>query len=179
VHGLFEPGSGREHLMLEGSAPDPANGSCSANTSGGARRDTQLVFDLVGIDGRTVNDGQAGLVDHDDEEPQIDVAAREPSASGEQPVELRPTLDAGDSGLGLPRDGLTLGGVVREAPDQESSEVASLSGGEPITIISDSGAAFDGYTWYQVRYQGGKGYLWGGAMCVKGTPLAGARDVCP
>jgi hypothetical protein len=36
----------------------------------------------------------------------------------------------------------------------------------------------NGFNWYKIKYQGGKGYHWGGLICVQGEAIPGALSNC-
>lgn len=76
----------------------------------------------------------------------------------------------------FPMPGRSLGGILRAGPTQQSAKVASTGEGNELTILS-RGPLWDGYNWFQVRYQGKTGYQWGGIMCSMG-PIAGIYEQC-
>ena len=48
----------------------------------------------------------------------------------------------------------SLGGIVRSGPGTNFPRVASLPEGTPITLLSDTGVSFDGYTWFEIDFDG-------------------------
>lgn len=81
-------------------------------------------------------------------------------------------------GLGV-EFGVSMGSVVRAAPEVGGTRIGGFENGRHIAIEGDTGRLHDGYTWLKVILGREKfGYVWGGTVC---TPLAatpGTAD-CP
>ncbi len=76
----------------------------------------------------------------------------------------------------FPMPGRSLGGIMRAGPSQSSARVTSTGEGNELTILA-RGPMWDGYNWFQVRYQGRTGFQWGGIMCSM-NPIAGIYQQC-
>lgn len=71
------------------------------------------------------------------------------------------------------------GGIVRSGPSMQSDRLDSLSEGEVITLLADTGVQMNGYNWFQIQYRGGKsGYQWGGIICGQTQPIPGTFEIC-
>lgn len=82
-----------------------------------------------------------------------------------------------NSGSGTPVDGRSYGGVLRSAPSMGSARVASLSEGQAITIVRNTGQMMNGYAWFEIRAGGTTGYHWGGIFCSYAS-MPGVFRVC-
>lgn len=70
------------------------------------------------------------------------------------------------------------GGIVRSGPGQNFARIASLNEGEPITVLEQTGAQFQGRPWFKISFRGRVGYHWGGIICPIGRPVPGTFEVC-
>ncbi len=72
------------------------------------------------------------------------------------------------------------GSKVRNAPDPNARQIASIAEGTPIRIVQETGSFFDGWQWVRISYgNGNEGYVWGGTICVTAGPApAGVHDNC-
>ncbi|EDQ33081.1 Bacterial SH3 domain protein [Hoeflea phototrophica DFL-43] len=71
------------------------------------------------------------------------------------------------------------GGIVRSGPTMESQRLDSLSEGEPITLLQNTGVDMGGYPWFQIRYRDGRGgYQWGGIICGRSQLIPGTYETC-
>lgn len=76
-------------------------------------------------------------------------------------------------------DGYSYGGQLRMGPGMEFAKQASVTQGEPIKVLADTGVWMDGYKWFKVRTSQGTGYHWGGIFCIPGdVPAEGVLDNC-
>ncbi len=83
----------------------------------------------------------------------------------------------GKEGSGKAVEGRSLGGVMRAKPRQDSSRVTSLSEGQRITILRNTGVMMNDYPWFEIRAGGTTGYKWGGILCAD-VPMPGVYEVC-
>jgi hypothetical protein len=104
--------------------------------------------------------------------PETDDCA--PNASA--PANARPQPVTGTAEGRFPMPGLSLGGIVRAAPTQESPKIASLGEGDDIMILNRE-RNWDGYSWFKIRFHGRTGYQWGGIMCSQ-NPIRGILEQC-
>ncbi|MEM7216464.1 MAG: DUF4189 domain-containing protein [Pseudomonadota bacterium] len=72
----------------------------------------------------------------------------------------------------------SLGGKVRGGPGTNFGQIGSLSEGAAVSVIANTGVQFDGYDWFEIRFNGRTGYQWGGIMCSEGTQLPGIYQQC-
>lgn len=71
------------------------------------------------------------------------------------------------------------GGIVRSGPSMQSDRLDSLSEGEVITLLADTGVQMNGYNWFQIQYRNGQsGYQWGGIICGQTQPIPGTFEIC-
>lgn len=78
----------------------------------------------------------------------------------------------------FPQPGQSYGGKVRSGPGMQYRQVGSLHEGNPILILSGTGAMMNGYEWFQIRYRDSSvGFQWGGIMCSQ-KPHPGIFQVC-
>lgn len=155
VSGRFDPKSLLESFEIEGAPPAWPESGCDIKAGSPSVSSAKLVFTPYG------NEEEPG------EETQETANAEEAS------VELTAASETV-----FPREARSHGGAVRDGPAMTRSLVDTLNDGDNITIVEDTGQTMNGFNWYKVRYQGGKGYHWGGLICVEGKPLQGALDVC-
>ena len=153
--GRFDPTSLLENFEIEGAAPTWPEKGCELKPTEAAAAKAKMVFTPYGSE----------------EEPGDETGA---VASSEQAsVQVTAAIPAA-----FPRDAASHGGAVRDGPATKGTLVDNLNQGDPITIVEDTGQTMNGYNWFKIRYQGGKGYHWGGLICVHGDPLPGVLDVC-
>ncbi len=76
--------------------------------------------------------------------------------------------------------GFSFGGNLRAGPGTNTAGLGSTSNGQPLTLVSDTGVSFNGFTWWLVRLQNGQqAYQWGGLLCAPGHNLGGIfNDGC-
>ncbi|MFZ1813814.1 MAG: SH3 domain-containing protein [Rhizobiaceae bacterium] len=79
--------------------------------------------------------------------------------------------------IGGAQFGRSLGGIVRSGPGMQFPKLASLAENQPIAILGDTGVNMNGYNWFEIEWNGRRGYQWGGIMC-SGVPMQGMFDVC-
>jgi membrane-bound inhibitor of C-type lysozyme len=73
-----------------------------------------------------------------------------------------------------PFSGFSFGGNLRDGPGINFRDVGSTFEGQPLTLLTDSGIFFNGYSWWVVVLQNGQqAYQWGGIICAPGYQLAG------
>ncbi|MEX3016018.1 MliC family protein [Gymnodinialimonas hymeniacidonis] len=73
-----------------------------------------------------------------------------------------------------PFPGFSFGGNLRGGPGTNFADVGSTFEGQPITLVTDTGIFFNGYSWWAVQLQNGQdAYQWGGLLCAPGLQLAG------
>lgn len=71
------------------------------------------------------------------------------------------------------------GGIVRTQPSMQSDRLDSLSEGEVITLLADTGVEMNGYNWFQIQFRNGQtGYQWGGIICGQTQPIPGTFEIC-
>ncbi len=71
------------------------------------------------------------------------------------------------------------GGNVRARADINSNWLATLSQGEPVTLLEDTGIYFNGYPWFWIEYGTGQtGYHWGGIICDYDGNTPGLGGIC-
>lgn len=71
------------------------------------------------------------------------------------------------------------GGVVRDGPGMQYRRLGSLSEGEPVHILENSGVMMNGYPWFRIRYRRNRyGYQWGGIMCATDYVRPGLHRMC-
>lgn len=70
------------------------------------------------------------------------------------------------------------GGIVRSGPGTGYARIASLSEGEPITVIERTGQFYQGRPWFKISFRGQLGYHWGGIICPIGHSVDGTFQVC-
>lgn len=84
----------------------------------------------------------------------------------------------GNAGGGYPA-AASWGGIVRSGPSMQSDRLDSLSEGEVITLLADTGVQMNGYNWFQIQYRNGQnGYQWGGIICGQTQPIPGTFEIC-
>ena len=75
---------------------------------------------------------------------------------------------------------VTLGGNVRSGPGTAFPDIGGTEEGATITLLSDSGIVFDGYTWWEILLPNGEvAFQWGGVICVPGGGVPGVLANCP
>ncbi|MEO1397375.1 MAG: SH3 domain-containing protein [Pseudomonadota bacterium] len=94
----------------------------------------------------------------------------------------------GDSGGGQPggqNGGLfpiaagSWGGKVRNGPGTNFAQIGSLTNGERVTLLSNTGVMMNGYPWFEIRFKGGqRGHMWGGILCGTIQEVPGAYKMC-
>ena len=91
-----------------------------------------------------------------------------------------PQSDPGFQGQGnwVQLAGRSLGGIVRSGPGMNYPRVASVPEGTPITLLSDTGVYFDGYTWFEIDFGGNYGFQWGGIICSIGHHAPNTFQAC-
>ena len=122
---------------------------------------------------RFYSNGARATLQTADDELECDPWERPHSAAPEQ---ARVVLVAESGVLNLP--GRSLGGKMRAGPGMDFAQVGSLSENLPVTIRRNSGVAFNGYDWFEVKANGRIGYQWGGIMCSEGQQIAGIFEQC-
>jgi hypothetical protein len=155
--GRFDPRSLLENFEIEGVGPQWAEKGCESKPADSAASPTKLVFTPYGMEEEEV----------ESDKPVV--------ASGDQ---ASVELTAASSTMTFPREAVTQGGAVREGPAMKSTLVDTLNQGDKITIIEDTGQSMNGFNWYKIKYQGGKGYHWGGLICVQGEAIPGVLSNC-
>jgi hypothetical protein len=76
-----------------------------------------------------------------------------------------------------PFSGISLGGNLRDGPGLNFGAVGATNPGQPITLLTDSGIFFDGFSWWVVVLSNGQqAYQWGGLLCASGLQLAGVNN---
>jgi len=86
-----------------------------------------------------------------------------------------PQAPAGD----FPMEAASWGGIVRDGPGQEYKRLTSLTEGQHITLLENTGIVFNQYPWFKIRYSGSReGYQWGGIICGLDAPIDGAFETC-
>lgn len=84
----------------------------------------------------------------------------------------------GNAGGGFPAAS-SWGGIVRAQPSIQSDRLDSLSEGEVITLLADTGIEMNGYNWFQIQFRNGQtGYQWGGIICGQTRPIPGTFEIC-
>lgn len=103
---------------------------------------------------------------------------------GEYPGHVECTftnVEAPDMPTPVPMDlsGKSWGGKMRSGPGMEFDQIASLSEGEPVTIIQNTTITMNGYNWFLIRRSNGQlGYKWGGILCSNEGTVPGLYDKC-
>ncbi|MEJ6388012.1 MliC family protein [Gymnodinialimonas ulvae] len=73
-----------------------------------------------------------------------------------------------------PFAGFSFGGNLRDGPGTNFRDVGSTFEGQPLTLLTDTGLFFNGYSWWVVVLQNGQqAYQWGGIICAPGYQLSG------
>ena len=62
------------------------------------------------------------------------------------------------------------GGVLRQSPTLESEQVGSTYERQPIVILQEAPAYWNGYPWFKVLVSGNTSYQWGGIICDTSRP---------
>ncbi|MEJ1159038.1 lysozyme inhibitor LprI family protein [Prosthecomicrobium sp. N25] len=88
-----------------------------------------------------------------------------------------PADEAAPAG-GLPSLARSLGGIARVEPGPNGTAIAVTAPGERVTLIEKTGVISAGYPWFLIRFEGGRGYQWGGDLCTEGVPQPGTRRTC-
>jgi hypothetical protein len=71
------------------------------------------------------------------------------------------------------------GGIVRNGPGQTHARVVSLREGERVTLLFNTGVMWNDYPWFLIRFRDGQlGFMWGGILCSRNTPVAGVYQRC-
>ncbi|SDU11125.1 SH3 domain-containing protein [Stappia sp. ES.058] len=104
------------------------------------------------------------------------VKARQETRSNASQTAGQPQTPA--NGGALP-EAASWGGIVRSGPSMQAGRVDSLSEGETITLLENTGVEMNGYDWFRIRYRGDRtGYQWGGIICGRFEEIRGAFQVC-
>lgn len=76
--------------------------------------------------------------------------------------------------------GFSFGGNLRAGPGTNFARVGGLAEGTPVTLLQDSGAFFNGYSFWLIQTPNGQqAYHWGGILCAPGQFLTGIfNDGC-
>ena len=79
-----------------------------------------------------------------------------------------------------PFPGFSFGGNLRGGPGTNFADVGSTVERQPLTLVSDTGVFFNGFSWWVVQLQNGQqAYQWGGLLCAPGLELSGIfNDGC-
>ena len=72
----------------------------------------------------------------------------------------------------------SLGGKVRAGPGTNFQQIGSLGEGERVSIVANTGVKYDGLDWFEIRFNGKRGYQWGGIMCSQDSRLPGIYQQC-
>lgn len=155
--GRFDPRSLLENFEIEGTGPQWTDKGCETKPADGTTAASKLTFTPYGAEEESAADETAAAV-----------------AVGDQSrVELTAASPAG-----FPRTAVSQGGAVRDGPAMKGTLLDTLNQGDEITLVEDTGQSMNGYNWYKIKYQGGKGYHWGGLICVQGEALTGVLNTC-
>ncbi|NUB42942.1 SH3 domain-containing protein [Fertoebacter nigrum] len=64
--------------------------------------------------------------------------------------------------------GMAWGGKMRDGPGMNFRQIDSMTEGEGIEIVSDTGQWYNDFQWYEVIAHGRHGFVWGGNFCHDG-----------
>jgi len=108
-------------------------------------------------------------------------------AAGERPAGPAPAgngipMGDGFSTWNVPEqlpEAASWGGIVRAGPSTDTPRLDSLSEGEAITLVENTGVRMNGYDWFRIEYRDGRtGFQWGGIICGQTQPIPGAFEIC-
>ncbi len=97
--------------------------------------------------------------------------------NGSEPMVCLP--DTGMNAMGdLNIAGQSWGGKVRGGPGMTFDQTDSLTEGQPVKLLRNSGVTFNGYDWFEIQYDGKTGFQWGGILCTDSADVAGTFSPC-
>jgi len=64
----------------------------------------------------------------------------------------------------LPMWGRSFGGIAREGPSIKAPKLARVAAGDHIQILKGMDAISDGYDWFEIEFNGRRGFQWGEIM---------------
>lgn len=97
--------------------------------------------------------------------------------NGDEPRLCQPYVESGQNG-DLNIAGQSWGGKVRGGPGMTFDQTDSLTEGQPVKLLRNSGVTFNGYDWFEIQYDGKTGFQWGGILCTDSADVAGTFSPC-
>jgi len=75
--------------------------------------------------------------------------------------------------------GMAWGGKMRDGPGMNYRQVGSMTEGEGIEIVGDTGEWYNDFQWYEVIAHGRQAFVWGGNFCHDGGGhMEGSGGAC-
>jgi hypothetical protein len=83
----------------------------------------------------------------------------------------------GNTGTAVRSTGRSYGGHLRAGTSRTARSLGILREGDKVFIIRDTGARWNNYNWFQIRWRGRVGYQWGGILCAD-TEITNIYKIC-